>query len=105
MKIIRAEHGYGGYDDVMFGTSFTFEGSGCGISDFLGWWPLSYVRSERAAWTDDDRNRFFLEAQLKLEKILKDAKVRSVGDLVGKPVEVTIVNSALESWRILTEVI
>lgn len=40
-----------------------------------------------------------------LTKTLRDAKVRNVAALVGKPVEVTLDGNALASWRILKEVL
>jgi hypothetical protein len=36
---------------------------------------------------------------------LKDAKVNSVDELKGKPVEVTFDGNMLKEWRILTEVL
>ena len=45
------------------------------------------------------------KAQQKLWKLLKEAKVNCVSQLLGKPVEVEIENNLLKSWRILTEVL
>jgi hypothetical protein len=40
-----------------------------------------------------------------VSSLLKDAKVNSVDQLKGKPVEVTFDGNMLKSWRILTEVL
>jgi hypothetical protein len=40
-----------------------------------------------------------------VSKLLKDAKVSSVDELKGKPVEVTFDGNMLKEWRILTEVL
>jgi hypothetical protein len=40
-----------------------------------------------------------------LSKLLKEAKVDSVDQLKGKPVEVTFDGNLLSEWRILTEVL
>jgi hypothetical protein len=40
-----------------------------------------------------------------VSKLLKDAKVNSVDELKGKPVEVTFDGNMLKEWRILTEVL
>jgi hypothetical protein len=42
---------------------------------------------------------------LHLNKILNDAKVNFVSELLDKPVEITLKNSTFQSFRILTEVL
>ena len=40
-----------------------------------------------------------------IDQLLINAKKRSLNDLINVPVEVVFLDSRLESWRILTEVI
>lgn len=104
-KIRRAEFGYGGYDDAMFGASFDFDLNGIGIGDFWGFWPMTMARSEHTKWSDAQREHHFLDMQCRIEKTLADAKVKHFDQLVGIPVEVTIEGNRLQSWRVLTEVL
>lgn len=104
-RISRAQFGYGGYDDAMFGASFTFDMKGTGVGDFWGWWPLTMKRSEHAKWLESDRDYCVLDTQRRIEQTMRDAKVRNFYDLVGVPVEVTIEGNTLQSWRVLTEVL
>jgi hypothetical protein len=41
----------------------------------------------------------------KVNKLLKDAKVTSIDQLKGKPIEIINEGLTLKSWRILTEVL
>lgn len=110
MKIDAADYGFGGYDDAMFGISWRFSGDGCGVGDFWGTWPLRMTRSQHAQWDEEDRDNIVLDTQLRLEQVLRDAKVRHLHELIGKPVEITFEGDGgwggkLQSWRILTEVL
>jgi hypothetical protein len=74
-----------GRDESTFGITFTFNSDN-------GWAICSgrIIRNaEDIKW---------------LDKILQDAKVREVKDLVSIPVEVTLADGCLTSWRVLTEV-
>lgn len=102
-KIKDARFGYGGYDGAMFGLTLSFAGPGWGVGDFKGTW--AEPPSEHAKWTVDDQTRIFAEAVRLLRDTLKAAKVRSVDQLVGIPIEVTFEGNLLRDWRILTEVL
>jgi uncharacterized protein YajQ (UPF0234 family) len=41
----------------------------------------------------------------KINKLLKDAKVKTIDELQGKPIEIINEGLKLKSWRILTEVL
>lgn len=105
MKIDRADFGFGGYDDCMFGLSLGFSGDGSGVGTFYGFWPLSENPHEYAKWTKESQFKAALKAQLVLEKTLNDAKKKHVGELKGTPVEVEIVDNCFKSFRVLTEVL
>lgn len=100
-KISRCTFGAGGYNDAMFGVSFTFTGK-YGISDFWGWWKS---HDARCKWQPEDWDRILADSCRKLKKIMADAKVSDIRELVDIPVEVTTKDNRLESWRVLTEVI
>lgn len=102
-KISHAEFGQGGYQDAMLGFSVTFSGEGWGVSDFWGAWGIE--RSDNAEWTEEDRIKQLGEMNMRLNQTLTDAKKKSVGDLVGVPVEVTFDGNRIKSWRVLSEVL
>lgn len=94
-KIEKIKIGMVGYQESQFGygINFTFDGS-MSIYDESGFKFQS--KSKNASET----NRFG-----QLELIFKDAKITDVSELEGIPVELTIDDQRLASWRILTEVI
>ena len=51
------------------------------------------------------RHSNLAESLDRLAKILKDAKVNYVSELLGKPVEVTLEDGVFKDFRILTEVL
>lgn len=99
--------GHGGYQDAMFGATFTLGGKGWGVNDFWGMWsPALVPRTESAKWTEAERAAQFDELCRRLDGLLKEAGVNDVMKLVGQPVEITFKNySTLDSWRLLTEVL
>lgn len=56
-------------------------------------------------WEESERKDAVTVSVEKVYKILKDAKVNYVSELVDKPVEVTIDKNCFEDFRILTEVL
>ena len=61
--------------------------------------------SKECKWESQTREAAVTASLERVEEILKAAKVNYVSELVGKPVEVTLVNSAFKDFRILTEVL
>lgn len=100
-KITGLSIGFGGYDDAMFGASFSLGNEGWGISDFWGTWA---ERPADAKWSVADQDSHFSDVIRRLMALCRAAKVDSVENLIGKPVEIIIENDRLKSWRILTEV-
>jgi hypothetical protein len=92
MKIEHLRFGAGGYDDAMFGFSFTLTGDGSGCGDFWGCWAK-------------DIGEHFGGVAERVKELMKAAKVDEFYQLKGKPVEVIFNGGRLESWRILTEVL
>jgi len=105
-KIEKAYFGYGGYQDMQFGLTvvLSFDGKGC--VDFIeGGWSEDIWVDQYTKWTEKDRQIQRAEMVKKINKLLKDAKVKTIDELKGKPIEVINEGLKLKSWRILTEVL
>lgn len=103
-KIQSIRLGMGGYQDAMFGFSFTLGGKeGWGVSDFLGTW--AHEPDKHTKWTLEDRNRIFLEHLLRVKKLMEEAGINDFTKLKGIPIEATFEDMTLKSWRIMTEVL
>lgn len=61
--------------------------------------------SKECRWEESERREAITKNIEELNKILRDAKVCHVSDLVNKPVEVEIENNTFRDFRILTEVL
>lgn len=105
-KIESVRFGHGGYQDACLGLSVTLSSKGWGVGDFKGTWDAEMVkRSDNTKWTEEERSKGYDDTMRFLSKLLKDAKVSSVDQLKGVPVECTFDGMMLKEWRILTEVI
>ena len=105
-KITSVKFGLDGYQEAMLGISFQFEMGNLGCCDFEGYWdPETIACSPQSKWTEEDRDKRLANTMRYISKLLKDAKVKSVEELKGKPVELTFDLATLVSWRILTEVL
>lgn len=102
-KIVSVKFGYGGYQDAMIGISFTLGNDGWGIGDFWGDWAMD--PSDTAEWTIESRNKRLGEIVMRIEKLLKDAKVQTIHQLKDTPVEVILSGNSLKAWRVLKEVV
>lgn len=105
-KIENATFGLGGYHGCMLGLHVTISGGGWGTSMSKSAWDAQRIEwSVRCKWSEEDRSKSYDDIMRYISKLLADAKVDSIDKLNGIPVEVTFENNALESWRILTEVL
>jgi hypothetical protein len=105
-KIERVSFGYGGYQECMLGISVTLSNGSWGVGDFKGNWDAELIKhTEHTKWTEEDRDKGYSDTMRFLSKLLKEAKVSSVDQLKGVPVEVTFDGMMLKEWRILTEVL
>ena len=104
-KIQEVNFGHCGYQDCCIGIYFSLgsEKDSWGVSDSWGDWYLE--RSDSAKWTENGRLKRLGKTCMDIAKLLEDAKVTNITDLIGVPVEVTFDSNCLKSWRILTEVI
>lgn len=102
-KITSVRFGYGGYQEAMLGIWLDFSGKGFGISDGRGTWVTDPGKSHE--WSKADQTKIWGEMVRWIRDIMRKAHVEELSQLKGKPVEVTIEDQALKSWRILTEVL
>ena len=61
--------------------------------------------NKECKWEKSERQEVVTSKIEDIDKVLKDAKVNYVSQLVGKPVEVTIESNTFKDFRILTEVL
>lgn len=99
-KIKHISLGMGGYQDAMFGFSFTLGGVSWGVQDFWGTWA---THNERCKWTIEDQNKHFIEAFLKVKTLMEVAKVTDFEKLKNVPIEAEFLENKLVSWRILED--
>lgn len=104
-KIESLKLGTGGYQGAMFGVTVSLKMGSGGIGDFKGFWSQVVEHRPEMKWTEADRDRQYAGVVRYLDQLCTDAKVDSIDELVGKPVEVTLDGFQLKSWRLLTEVL
>lgn len=104
-KIRKIKFGRGGYQDAMIGVTFDLgsDKESWGVGDFWGFWAVE--RGTHAKWTEAERVASLGETVMRVNRLLNDAGVADVAQLVGKPVMVTFDTMTLSSWRLLTEAI
>lgn len=100
-KITRAEFGTIKGMNFLMGLQLTFAFDGSGVST-----GGRYCVNTSSHWKfDDDRQYEITKSWDFIHKILKEAKVNYVSELIGKPVEVELDGNVFKNFRILTEVI
>lgn len=105
-KITSVKFGLGGYQGAMLGLHVSLGNNGWGVNDSTANWDAEQIScSEHSKWTESDRDGWYSEIMRYVSKLLKEAKVNSVDELKGKPVEATFDGNMLKEWRILTEVL
>lgn len=102
-KITRAEYGMVRDYPFLFGLQLhfqlgdgTFIGSGCKYTINI---------SKECRWEESERKDAIVKKVEEINKLLKDARINYVSELVNKPVEVEIEKDIFENFRILTEVL
>lgn len=86
----------------QLGLQLGFSMSGSGVMD-AGKYTVNM--SPDCHWEMETRNSNLAESLDHVTRILKDAKVNYVSELLGKPVEVTLEDGVFKDFRILTEVL
>lgn len=94
-----------GFDEWRFGFQFTLSfGGGYGCVDSRKWIHTEEP-AEHSRWTNEDRIRSGGTQLISIMEIMKQAKARTFYELVDTPVEVTLEDGVLKSWRVLEEVL
>ena len=105
-KIEKVRFGHCGYQSSCLGISFVLSGKGWGLVDSKSTWDAELMKwSEHCKWSEEDRDKQYSEIMRYVSKLLKDAKVDSIDQLQGKPIEVILDGNMLKEWRILSEVL
>ena len=102
-KITFAEYGTVKDCPFLMGLQLGFKlGDGTGVMD--GGSNTINI-SKECKWEESEREAAITVSVEKVHKILEDAKVNYVSELINKPVEVTIDKNCFKDFRILTEVL
>lgn len=89
-KISSVSFGLGGYQNATLGLHVTLEFGGGGCADTISAWDCSQVKChEYSEWTEEDRSKQYDDIMRKLSELLHKAKVDTVDQLKGMPIEVT----------------
>lgn len=99
-KITRAEFGTIYDMPFLMGLQLTFYFDGNGVSS-----GSRYCTNISKKMSDEDRQFEITKSLDRVHKILKEANVNYVSELVGTPVEIELDSNVFKGFRILTEVI
>jgi hypothetical protein len=101
-KITFAEFGTVRNYPFLIGLQLGFRMDGSGVMDG-GKYTVNI--SPECKWKEMNREATIIKSIEEVNRILKDAKVNYVSELLNKPVEVTIEDNTFKDFRILTEVL
>jgi hypothetical protein len=106
-KISKATFGIGGYQDAMLGLWLSFSWPGGGVSPPTeSCWAYGLVDpSKNSKWTEAQRTATVAKMMEELCGLLAKAKVQTVDELVGIPVEITFDQGRCVGFRVLEEVL
>jgi hypothetical protein len=106
-KIIEVKFGRVGHQESCIGLNLVFSGKWGEVCTRVGngYSPSRIKHTQHCKWTEADRDNDFAQTIREIDKILKDANVDYVNELLDKPVEVEFDDNLIKDWRILTEVI
>lgn len=94
-----------GVYEGKFGLRLTLSGSWSVMTSLTVWDPVETTPSEHSKWDLKGQDEALATMCRDVSKLLNDAKVKEVTDLLNIPIEFTSKNGMLDSWRILTEVL
>lgn len=102
-KITSAEFGTIGDYPFLIGLQLGFKlADGCEVMSGA---KYTVNISKECRWEESERQEAIVKAIEDLDKVLRDARVNRVSQLVNKPVEVEIESNTFKGFRILTEVL
>ncbi len=95
-----------GKRDGRFGLWLTLSGEYSVQTSYECWDPEGTKPiGEGFKWTEEDRDKQLINIMRKISKLLKQAKVDDVNNLLNVPVEIEFEGNMLKDWRILEEVL
>ena len=92
-------------DDTYIQYAYTLQFAGKGVQNSVGFARPDIKINARTRWTEEERQSTYADMMSDIAKLLISAKVRSISELVGKPIEVTVNRKVLKSFRMLEEVL
>lgn len=101
-KITFAEFGTIRDYPFLIGLQLGFRMGGSSVMD-CGKYTVNI--SKNANWRDLNREATITKSIEEVGRILEDAKINYISELLNKPVEVTMENNTFKDFRILTEVL
>lgn len=101
-KIDFAEFGTLKDYPFLIGMQLGFTMSGSGVMDD-GKYTVNISKDCR--WEESERDEVVVRSIERIDRILKEAKVNYISELINKPVEITLDDNSFEDFRILTEVL
>lgn len=102
-KIVDAQFGFYPDRPFLMGLQLEFKFKCGGVGDGARY---TVNISDDCKWEfEEDRHKAFLHMIKHLEKVLKNANVNYVSELINKPVEVILDGNCFKDFRILTEVL
>ena len=100
-KITIAHFGFVPDQAYLLGLQLCFSGEAWGVYDYV-----VINISKGCQWVSlDQKSNEMSRVLTRTQEILEQAKVHTVEQLTGKPVEVTFEGTTMLDWRILTEVL
>lgn len=105
-KLSDVKFGICGGNNLFIGLSVTITSGVWGVqSELSAVDPVKVVHADHSDWTEEERDDGCVTLVKHISRLLDDAKVSSIEELNGIPVEATFDGNVLKSWRVLTEVI
>ena len=105
-KISEAVFGLGGYQECQLGLHLAFEINRSGIRTSYATWDSEKIKhNSNCNWTEEYREDEYIRIFKVVSKLLDYAKVTTVNNLVGIPVEIELDGNTFIDFRILTEVL
>lgn len=93
-------------EDGRMCLSVSLSGPGWDVADSKRFWSTEVLPdTPHYNWTENDRSNAFAAMVRKVSDLLIASKKKRLKDLVGTPVEVKFQAGALQSWRVLEEVL
>ena len=94
-----------GKREGRIGLFLTLSGTSGVQTSYECWDPEEIKPDKHHKWTEEDRGKILAETMYTISKLLKQAKVNDINDLLNIPVEITFEKNMLKTWRILEEVL